>query len=78
MALETAKGVGTFAVDWSLRLDPLSGLMILVVTGIGFLIHVYSTAYMDGETSGAYARFFSYLNLFCFFMLTLVLPRTTS
>jgi NADH-quinone oxidoreductase subunit L len=73
MALETAKGVGTFAVDWSLRLDPLSGLMILVVTGIGFLIHVYSTAYMDGETSGAYARFFSYLNLFCFFMLTLVL-----
>ena len=73
MALQTARGIGTYAVDWSLRLDPLSAVMILVVTGIGFLIHVYSTAYMHDESAGAYARYFSYLNLFCFFMLTLVL-----
>jgi NADH-quinone oxidoreductase subunit L len=65
--------VGTFSVPWGFRLDPLSGLMILVVTGIGFLIHVYSTGYMHEEPRGSYARYFSYLNLFCFFMLTLVL-----
>ena len=71
--LETVDGIGAFQVDWALRLDPLSSLMILVVSGIGFLIHVYSTSYMAGEPRGAYARFFCYLNLFCFFMLTLVL-----
>ena len=48
-------------------------LMILVVTGIGSLIHIYSTAYMHEETSGEYARYFSYLNLFASFMLMLVL-----
>ena len=48
-------------------------MMILVVTGIGLLIHVYSTAYMHDEPRGGYARFFCYLNLFCFFMLMLVL-----
>ena len=47
--------------------------MILVITGIGSLIHIYSTAYMHEETDAEYARFFSYLNLFCFFMLMLVL-----
>ena len=47
--------------------------MMLVVTGIGFLIHVYSTAYMHEETDGEYARYFSYLNLFAAFMLVLVL-----
>jgi NADH-quinone oxidoreductase subunit L len=47
--------------------------MLLVVTGVGLLIHVYSIGYMHEEPRGAYARFFSYLNLFCFFMLTLVL-----
>jgi NADH-quinone oxidoreductase subunit L len=73
MPLETARGMGTFAVDWALRLDPLSSLMILVVTGIGLLIHVYSIAYMQDEPRGAYARYFCYLNLFCFFMLVLVL-----
>ena len=52
-------------------LDPLSSVMILVVTGIGFLIHVYSTGYMH-EEDGFY-RFFAYLNLFMFSMLTLVL-----
>ena len=71
--LETVDGIGTFQVDWAFRLDPLSGLMILVVTGIGLLIHVYSVAYMDAEPRGGYARYFCYLNLFCFFMLTLVL-----
>ncbi len=48
-------------------------MMILIVTGIGTLIHVYSTAYMADEPRGGYARFFCYLNLFCFFMLMLVL-----
>ena len=71
--LETASGIGEFAVDWGFRLDPLSGTMILIVSGIGLLIHLYSTSYMHGESAAGYARFFCYLNLFCFFMLTLVL-----
>ena len=74
--LQTVDGMGAFEVPWAFVLDPLSGMMILVVTGIGLLIHVYSTAYMDHEPRGAYARFFCYLNLFCFFMLTLVLGST--
>jgi NADH-quinone oxidoreductase subunit L len=60
-----------FSVDWAFLLDPLSSVMILVVTGIGFFIHVYSTGYMHDE-DGFY-RFFAYLNLFMFSMLTLVL-----
>ena len=60
-------------MPWGFRLDPLSGMMLLVVTGIGTLIHVYSTAYMADEPRGGVARFFCYLNLFCFFMLMLVL-----
>jgi NADH-quinone oxidoreductase subunit L len=71
--LATAHGIGTFVVPWSLRLDPLASLMLLIVTGVGFLIHLYATAYMKDEPRGAYARFFCYLNLFCFFMLLLVL-----
>jgi NADH-quinone oxidoreductase subunit L len=74
--LATAHGVGAFEVPWAFRLDPLSGMMILVVTGIGLLIHIYSTAYMHDEPRGGYARFFCYLNLFCFFMLVLVLGST--
>ena len=74
--LATAHGIGTFEVPWAFRLDPLSGMMILVVTGIGLLIHIYSTAYMHDEPRGGYARFFCYLNLFCFFMLVLVLGST--
>jgi NADH-quinone oxidoreductase subunit L len=62
-----------FTLDLAFRLDPLSALMILVVTGIGSLIHIYSTAYMDEEKSSEFARFFSYLNLFASFMLVLVL-----
>src|SRR5215470_7105874 len=72
--LATTNGaIGMFQVPWGFRLDPLSGMMILIVTGIGTLIHVYSTAYMHDEPRGGVARYFCYLNLFCFFMLMLVL-----
>ena len=66
-----AKGVTPFAVDWAYQIDPLSSVMILVVTFVGFLIHVYSTGYMAHDPG--YARYMSYLNLFMFAMLTLVL-----
>jgi NADH-quinone oxidoreductase subunit L len=59
--------------DWGFLLDPLSSVMILVVTGIGFLIHVYAVGYMAHE--GGFYRFFGYLNLFVFFMLMLVLAN---
>jgi NADH-quinone oxidoreductase subunit L len=64
---------GDFSLDLAFRLDALSAVMILVITGIGSLIHIYSTAYMHEETDPEYARYFSYLNLFVFFMLLLVL-----
>jgi NADH-quinone oxidoreductase subunit L len=64
---------GDFSIDLAFRLDALSAVMILVITGIGSLIHLYSTSYMHEETDPEYARYFSYLNLFCFFMLMLVL-----
>jgi len=60
-------------VDWAYTLDPLSAVMLLVVTGVGFLIHVYSVGYMEHEPHPAFARFFAYLNLFMAMMLTLVL-----
>jgi NADH-quinone oxidoreductase subunit L len=59
------------SVDMSILLDPLSVFMVLVVSGVSFLIHVYSVAYMDSDRG--YARFFSYLNFFVFSMLLLVL-----
>ncbi len=62
---------GSFQVDFSFYLDQLSLVMLLVVTGVGFLIHIYSVGYMWEE--GGFYRFFAYLNLFMFFMLTLVL-----
>src|SRR5207247_6386366 len=62
---------GDFVARAEFLLDPLSAVMILVVTGVGFLIHVYSIGYM--HTEDGYYRFFSYLNLFMFFMLVLVL-----
>ncbi len=68
---ETANGLARFTVDWAYQLDPLSSVMILVVTFVGFLIHVYSIGYM-GHDPG-YARYMAYLNLFMFAMLTLVL-----
>ena len=64
---------GDLKVDLGFRLDQLSAVMILVVTGIGSLIHIYSTAYMHDESDSEFARYFSYLNLFAFFMLVLVL-----
>ncbi len=64
---------GRLNIPFELRLDPLSAVMILIITGIGTLIHLYSTAYMHEETDGEYARYFSYLNLFAAFMLVLVL-----
>jgi NADH-quinone oxidoreductase subunit L len=62
---------GALRIDFSFVLDPLSLVMLLVVTGVGFLIHVYSVGYMAHEEG--YARYFSYLNLFLFFMTVLVL-----
>ncbi|HLK50975.1 MAG TPA: NADH-quinone oxidoreductase subunit L [Bryobacteraceae bacterium] len=62
-----------FQADWGFLLDPLSSVMILVVTGVGFLIHVYSIGYMAHDSG--YYRFFGYLNLFVFFMLMLVLAN---
>jgi len=64
---------GDFQIPLTFRLDPLAALMVLVVTGVGFLIHLYSVSYMHEETDGEYARYFSYLNLFASFMLVLVL-----
>ncbi len=64
---------GALRVPFALRLDQLAALMILVITGIGSLIHIYSTGYMHEETDSEYARYFSYLNLFASFMLVLVL-----
>jgi NADH-quinone oxidoreductase subunit L len=64
---------GKFSAPFGFYLDQLSIVMILVVTGVGFLIHVYSVGYMAHE--GGYYRFFAYLNLFMFFMLTLVLAN---
>tara|TARA_B100000945_G_scaffold11794_1_gene9247 strand:- start:707 stop:2617 length:1911 start_codon:yes stop_codon:yes gene_type:complete len=62
---------GNFEAGINFQVDQLSGLYLLVITGIGFLIHVYSLGYMKGEIG--YYRFFAYLNLFVFFMLILVL-----
>src|SRR5215472_11543875 len=62
-----------FSAPFGFYLDQLSMVMVLVVTGVGFIIHVYSVGYMGHE--GGYYRFFSYLNLFMFFMLMLVLAN---
>ena len=64
---------GGFSAPFGFYLDQLAIVMVLVVTGVGFLIHVYSVGYMAHE--GGYYRFFAYLNLFMFFMLTLVLAN---
>jgi NADH-quinone oxidoreductase subunit L len=62
---------GQFNVGWDFAVDKLTMIMLLIVTGVGSLIHIYSTGYMSHEEG--YYRFFAYLNLFMFFMLTLVL-----
>ena len=63
-------GSGTFDVDWALRVDTLTAVMLIVVTGVSSMVHVYSIGYMAEDTS--IARFMSYLSLFTFFMLMLV------
>ena len=63
--------VGNFRADFAYMLDPLSGVYILFITGVGLLIHIYATGYMHGDPG--FYRFFTYLNLFMFMMLTLVL-----
>ena len=73
MLLGPGAGGERLRLEWGYALDPLSAVLLLVVTGVGFLIHVYSLGYMRHEPRAAYARFFSYLNLFMGMMLTLVL-----
>jgi len=63
--------IANFSIDFAFRIDPLSSTMLMIVTWIGFLIHVYATGYMAHEKG--YTRFFTYLNLFMFMMLLLVL-----
>ncbi|MGC2450774.1 MAG: NADH-quinone oxidoreductase subunit L [Candidatus Sulfotelmatobacter sp.] len=63
----------SFQADAGFLLDPLSSIWLLFVTGVGMLIHIYSTGYMAHE--GGYYRFFGYLNLFMFSMLTLILAN---
>ena len=65
--------VPAFSIPFALQADQLSALFLLIITGVGFLIHLYSTAYMHNEERQHYGRYFSYLNLFVFSMLLLVL-----
>ena len=64
---QTSDGLlANLSIDYALRLDSLSAVMLFFVTLVGFLIHVYSVGYMHGEGERAYARYFAYLNLFMF------------
>ena len=65
--------VGKIHVSFAFQVDQLSSLFLLIITGVGFLIHVYSTSYMKEENNANFARYFSYLNLFVFSMLLLVM-----
>jgi NADH-quinone oxidoreductase subunit L len=71
LELSRPRDAGTLSVDLAFSLDALSGAMALVVTGVGFLIHLYSTKYMAKDPG--YHRFFAYMNLFIFSMLVLIL-----
>src|ERR1700730_11464518 len=71
--LDDGKSTAPFQADVGFLLDPLSSIWLLFVTGVGMLIHIYSTGYMAHE--GGYYRFFGYLNLFMFSMLTLILAN---
>ena len=67
-------GLSTYKIEWAYKFDVLSGCMALLVTGAGFLIHLFSTGYMAEERNdGRYYRFMAYMNLFVFSMLNLVL-----
>ncbi|MBA2422603.1 MAG: NADH-quinone oxidoreductase subunit L [Chitinophagales bacterium] len=63
--------VGSFNISFSFLIDPLSIIMMLIITGVGFLIHIYSAGYMKDDEG--YGKFFAYMNLFIFFMLLLVM-----
>jgi NADH-quinone oxidoreductase subunit L len=76
MPMGRGPGGADLTVRFAFLLDPLAGVMVLVVTGVGLLIHVYSIGYMASETRAGQARFFAYLNLFTGMMLTLVLGAT--
>ena len=75
--IAVGSGDAAFRADAALVFDPLSAVMCLVVTGVGFLIHVYAVGYMDEDVrgDGGYQRFFCYLNLFVFSMLLLILAE---
>ena len=62
---------GDLSVGFSFLIDPLSSVFLLIITGVGFLIHLYSVGYMHDDAG--FNKFFSYLNLFIFFMLLLVM-----
>jgi NADH-quinone oxidoreductase subunit L len=65
--------VGSLKIPFAFKIDELSSLFLLIITGVGFLIHVYSTAYMHEEKTEHFGRYFAYLNLFIFSMLLLVM-----
>src|ERR1700761_442588 len=65
--------VGKLSIPFAFQVDQLSALFLLIITGVGFLIHLYSTAYMHDEEGKDFAKYFAYLNLFVFSMLLLVL-----
>ena len=65
--------VGSVKIPFAFQIDQLSAIFLLIITGVGFLIHVYSTSYMHEEKEEHFGRYFSYLNLFIFSMLLLVL-----
>jgi len=65
--------VGKLRIPFEFQIDALSSLFLLIITGVGFLIHLYSTSYMHEEKPAHFARYFSYLNLFIFSMLLLVM-----
>jgi NADH-quinone oxidoreductase subunit L len=73
--VSTANGFGSASIDVAFLVDHLNSVMMLIITGVGFLIHLYATMYMwdDHRSDGGYHRFFAYLNLFCFAMLVLVM-----
>lgn len=71
MSYWTWMATGTFAVEAAIQLDQLSMIMMMIITGVGFLIHVFSVGYMRDDPG--YPRYFAYLNLFVFFMLVLVM-----
>ena len=64
-------GAGSFKIQFAFLIDQLSSIMLLIITGVGFLIHLYSTGYMKDDAG--FGKFFAYLNLFIFFMLLLVM-----